>query len=136
MKLIGFNFTKFDLEKKSDNLKDLKISTEINIIDIKESKSNFFNTSDTLILVKFEYIINYEKNIANLKFYGNLLISLGKEQVIEVLNQWNNKTLPVEFKVNLFNLILRKSSAKALQFEEDLNLPSHIPLPSFKKKKQ
>ncbi|MCX6750849.1 MAG: hypothetical protein NTZ83_05305 [Candidatus Pacearchaeota archaeon] len=132
MKLIGFNLTKMNLEKKSDNLKDLKVTTGIDISDLKEVKSDFFSSSEGLIAVKFEYTINYEKNIALLKFYGSLIVSVESKQAKEALNQWKDKKLPEGFRLAVFNLILRKASLKALQFEEELNLPPHIPLPSFR----
>jgi len=132
MKLIGFNFTKINLEKKSDNFKNLKITTGIDILNIKGTKSNPFNSSDELIIVEFEYNINYEENIALLKFSGNMIISTESNQVSEILKQWEDKKIPKDFRLNIFNIIFRKSSLKALQFEEELNLPPHIPLPSFK----
>jgi len=136
MRLVGFNFRKMDLEKKSDNLKDLKITAGIDIFDLKEVKSNLFNSSEEIIAVSFEYTINYEKDIAVLKFYGNLLVSVDPQQAKEVLKQWKDKKIPEDFRVSVFNLIFRKSSLKALQFEEELNLPPHIPFPSFKASKK
>jgi hypothetical protein len=133
---VGFNFRKMDLEKKSDNLKELKITAGIDISDLKEVKSNLFNSSEEIIAVSFEYTINYEKDIAVLKFYGNLLVSVDSQQAKEVLKQWKDKKIPEDFRVSVFNLIFRKSSLKALQFEEELNLPPHIPLPSFKAAKK
>jgi hypothetical protein len=133
---VGFNFRKMDLEKKSDNLKDLKISAGIDISDLKEVKSKLFNSSEEIIAVSFEHTINYEKDIAVLKFYGSLLVSVGSQQAKEVLKQWEDKKIPEEFRLSVFNLIFRKSSLKALQFEEELNLPPHIPLPSFKVSKK
>jgi len=132
MKLIGFNLTKMDLEKKSDNLKDLKISTSIDILDVKEVKSDFLNSSGSLMGVKFEYLINYEKDIAFLKFYGNIVVSMDPKQADEITSKWKDKKLPEGFKLAIFNIILRKSTIKALQFEEELNLPLHMPFPSFK----
>lgn len=132
MKLIGFHFTKMDLEKKSDDLKDLKINTEINILDVNEAKNSIFSSQDSLIIIKFEYVINYDKDIASLKFYGNLISSMESKKAKEVLKQWEDKKLPSDFRLNIFNVILKKASLKALQFEEEFNLPSHIPLPSFK----
>ncbi len=132
MRLIGFNFTKMNLEKKSDNLKDLKVTTGIDISKVQEAKSDFFKSPDELIAVNFEYNINYEKDVATLKFYGSLIVSVGSKQAKEVLKQWKDKKLPEDFRLNVFNIILKKSSLRALQFEEELNLPPHIPLPSFK----
>jgi len=132
MKLVGFNFTKINLEKKSSDLKDLKINTGIDISEITEANSDIFKSSDKLIAIKFEYNIKYEKNIATLNFFGNLVVSLEPEQAKDILKQWKKKKMPDEFRLNIFNIILRKSSLKALQFEEELNLPPHIPLPSFR----
>jgi len=132
MRLIGFNFTKMNLEKKSDNLKDLKVTTGIDISDVQEAKSDFFKSPDELIAVKFEYNVNYEKDVAALKFYGSLIVSVESKIAKEILKQWKNKKIPEEFRLNIFNLILKKSSLKALQFEEEFNLPPHIPLPSFR----
>jgi hypothetical protein len=50
----------------------------------------------------------------------------------EILKQWESHIIPEEFKIPLFNIILKKSNFKALELEEDLLLPSHIPMPSIK----
>jgi hypothetical protein len=121
-----------DLEKKSNSIKDLKITTGIDILDIKEVKSNLFKSSDELVIVQFEYTINYEKDVASLKFKGNLVLSVEPNQAKEILKQWKDKKIPEEVRLSMFNIILRKSSLKALQFEEDFNLPPHIPIPSFR----
>lgn len=135
MKLAGFNLTKINLEKKSNNLKEVKISTSIDVLDVKSVKSDLFKSQEGLLGINFEYIINYEKDIASLKFQGNMLISLGLKQADEVLDSWKGKKLPEDFRLAVFNLIFRKSSIKALKFEEELNLPPHIPFPSFKSQK-
>jgi hypothetical protein len=132
MKLIGFSLTKADLEKKSDNFKDLKISTGIDISDLKEVESDMFSSKDEILAVKFQYTINYEKDIAFLKFYGNVILSVDSKQAREALNEWKEKKLPEEFRLAVFNTIFRKASIKALQIEEEFNLPPHIPLPTFK----
>jgi hypothetical protein len=99
---------------------------------LHEAKSDFLKSSDELIAVKFEYTITYEKDVAVLKFYGAIVVSVESKQAKEILKQWKDKKVPEEFRLNIFNIILRKSSLRALQFEEEFNLPPHIPLPSFK----
>jgi hypothetical protein len=46
-----------------------------------------------------------------------------------VLKKWKNKKIEDEVRVPLFNLILTKCNLKALQFEEEFGLPTHIPFP-------
>jgi hypothetical protein len=132
MKLIGFNLTKMNLEKKSDNFKGMKINSGIDILEIKEVNSPIFNSQDKILLIRFNQYVNYDQDIANLSFYGNLIISTGQGQVKEILNKWEDKKLPEDFKLIIFNLIFKKITLKALQMEEELNLPPHIPFPSFK----
>ncbi len=135
MKLMGFNLIKINLEKKSNKLKDAKISTSIDVSEVKGIKSDLLKPQESLIGIEFEYIINYEKEIALLNFQGNLLVSLDSKQAEEVLHSWKDKKLPEEFRLTIFNIIFRKASLKALKFEEELNLPPHIPFPSFKPQK-
>ena len=45
---------------------------------------------------------------------------------------WKDKKMPDDFRNTLFNLILRKASLKALQLEEEMNLPIHMQLPTLK----
>lgn len=132
MKIVGFNFTKMNLEKKSNNLKDLKVTTEMDILDIQEAKAEFLKSSEDLIAIKFEYTVNYEKDIALFKFNGGLVVSVESKQSKEILKQWKDKKVPEDFKLGIFNVILKKSSLKALQFEEEFGLPTHISMPFFK----
>ena len=129
---MGFNFNKINVEKFSDNLTELKINTNIDISDINEVKPGSFKTKEILLGIKFNYTINYEPNFAKIEFSGNVLVSLDPKIAKNILKEWEDKKIPDDFKTHLFNLIMRKSSIKALEFEEDMNLPYHIPLPVLK----
>ena len=132
MKVLGFNFTKINIEKLSEITKDLKIGTSIDVPDIKEIDSDMFKTKEKFLAVKFSHTINYEPDLAKLEFSGNVLISLDYEKVEEVIDMWKDKKMPEDFRLSLFNLIMRKCSIKALELEENVNLPYHIPMPSLK----
>ena len=132
MKLLGFNFTKILVEKHKDRVEDLKIGTRIDISDIKEAKSTMLKTKDEVLAIKFAYGLDYEPEMAKLDLEGNLIISLESKKARETLKEWKNKKMPEDFKIPLFNVILRKSSLKALQLEEEMNLPIHMQLPSLK----
>ena len=132
MRLIGFNFTKINAEKKSNDLKKLNLTVGIDISDIKKAESKIISSSEEILLIGFEYKINYEKDIASLLFNGNMIISVDSSQAKEILTQWKDKKISEEIRTSLFNIILKKASIKAFQFEDELNLPPHIPLPTFK----
>lgn len=133
MKLAGFNFNKLSVEKYSDNYSDLKINTNIDVLEIGEVKSEIFKLKEQMIAISFKNILNYEPKIAKIEFTGNLILGVEPKIAREILKDWKEKKIPPEFRVSLFNVILRKCHVKALELEEDLNLPLHIQMPSIKK---
>ena len=133
MRPIGFNFEKINIEKLSDKAENIKINTKIDISDIKEIKSTLFKTKEGIVKVKFIYDINYDPGFAKVEFEGNVLFSLESKEAKDLVNQWKKKKISEDFRTDLFNFILRKSNLKALQLEDEMNLPLHIPMPSLKK---
>jgi hypothetical protein len=136
MKIIGFNFNKINIEKLSNKAENLKINTNINISEINEIKSDIFNAKEELIQVKFLYNINYDPDFAKIEFKGDILLAIEQKEAKKILKQWKNKEMSENIKTMLFNVILRKSNLKALQLEDEINLPLHIPLPSLKQKEE
>lgn len=133
MRLIGFNFSKISVEKLAEKRpKDLKMSTNINVSEIKPIKSEFFKTKDDILASKFIYTINYEPSYAKVEFEGTILLAVDSKVAKIVLKQWKEKKMPAEFNMVIFNIIMMKSNIKALQLEEELNIPYHIPLPTLK----
>jgi hypothetical protein len=136
MKLIGFNFTKISVEKIGKISKDLKINTSINIDSIDEVKNEMIKSKDTFLNIKFNYKINYDPKIALIDFSGNIAISVDSKTGKEILKDWKSKKIDDNNRIIIFNAILRKSNVKALQLEEEMNLPLHFQLPSLKSKKE
>tara|TARA_Y100000034_G_C6694823_1_gene306115 strand:+ start:128 stop:529 length:402 start_codon:yes stop_codon:yes gene_type:complete len=132
MKVIGFNFKKISAEKTSDNFKDLKINTNINVLNIKQIKSEVFQSKEELVELEFDYSIDYNPNIAKISLSGVILIMVDSKIVKDFIKQWKKKKIPDEYKVLIFNIILKKSNLKGMQLEDELNLPLHIPLPSVR----
>lgn len=135
MKLAGFNFTKYNIEKKSNDYKNLKISSGINIESIEEVKSNILKTKETLLIVKWKFNVNYEPKIASIELAGNLIIGLESKKSKEILKKWDKKEIDEEFNIKILNIILKKCNIKSVQFEDDFSLPIHFKLPSLKGKK-
>ena len=65
-------------------------------------------------------------------FEGSILLALEKEEAKEFLKAWKKKEVPKDKVLPLYNFILKKCSVRALQLEEELGLPSHIPFPQIK----
>lgn len=133
MKLVGFNFKKVYIEKLSDSLKDLKFNTKIHIDEISSVESKIFKDEEELIKITFTYNINYDPDIAKIELGGNLLLAIEKTLSKGIVEGWKERKMSEDFRIILFNLILKKANIRALELEDQMNLPLHIPLPTLKK---
>jgi len=136
MKLIGFNINKISAEKISSDFKGLKIENSIKIEEISSTKTDFFKKNEEVIQVLFDYTLNYNPNLAKLAFSGSLILLMDEKEAKNILKQWESKKISEETKLPLFNLILRKTNIRALELEDELNLPLHLNLPSLKSQKK
>ena len=132
MKLLGFNFESLSVEKIKNRVENLKINTNIDISEIKELKNEVLKTKEVLMQVTFLYSVKYEPEFAEVNLKGNILLSIEEKLGKEVFKEWKKKKMPGSFQVALFNIILKKATIKALELEDEVNLPLHIPLPSLK----
>ena len=132
MRVLGFNFDKISVEKLKSKPENLKISTNIDISEIKDLKNEVLKTKEDLLQVTFSYSVKYEPGYAVIELKGNILLSLDEKLAKDVLKEWKRKKMPETFRIALFNMILRKSTVKSLELEDELGLPLHMPLPSIR----
>lgn len=134
MKIIGFNFDKINIEKLPGKTeKNLEVKTNIDIFEIKEIKSENTLMKEDFIGVQFMFNVNYDPDFAKINLSGNVLFAIDQKLSKDILKQWEDKKMPEDFRILLFNVILRKANLKALELEEEMNLPLHVPMPSLKK---
>lgn len=136
MKIVGFNFQKINAEKLGNKSGNLKVNTKINVSEIKKIKSDFLKAKEEFVSVDFTYDIDYNPGFAKLQFSGKAIFSMEPKETKNILKDWKNKKISEDFKILLFNIIIKKSSLKALELEEDLNLPFHLPFPSVRKEQK
>jgi hypothetical protein len=129
MKIIGFDFTKMLAEKTGKSFSNLKIGNQINIKDIIELKEEVIKNKESVLDVSFIYDVIYEEDVGKISFEGRMLVVVDLKDAKEILKEWKDKKLQELFRIPLFNAILRKVGLKALQLEEELNLPPHFNLP-------
>jgi hypothetical protein len=133
MKIVGFSFSKIHVEKALGDFKDIKINNSIDISSIEKVNNEILNKKEDLITVAFKFSIKYEENVAKIEFEGTTLLAMEPKEAKRLLDEWKNKKLSDDFKVPIFNVILRKSNIRALTLEDEMNLPPHVNLPSLKK---
>ncbi len=131
MQVIGFNFKKIQAEKKNLSKDKLTIDSNVNIQNITEEKIEAVKDKPVLKF-DFNFTVNYKPDVAEIKLQGMVLLMVEKDQSKMIFKKWKNKEVLEEIRVPLFNLILTKCNLKALMLEEELSLPTHIPLPRIK----
>jgi hypothetical protein len=133
MRLAGFNFKKISAEKLSDKTEGVKLNANIDVAAIEEIKSSMFQSKESLLGIKFSYVLDYKPDFAKIDFRGDLILSVDPKQAKTILKDWETKKLDDDFRIDLFNIILRKSGIRALELENELNIPLHMPMQQFKK---
>lgn len=134
MRLVNFGFNKISVERTGDSIENLKFNTKIDISSIDSLKSEF-KLKDELVKVDFAYSVLYEPNFAKIELAGSFVLSMDPKIAKEILNNWKDKQTSEEFRRIIFNVILKKSNIKALELEDELGLPIHIPLPTLSSEK-
>lgn len=132
MRILGFTFTKFFVDKKTTDIRNIKIGNNIDISSIDPVKNDITKEKEDFLAVWFKFNVDYGE-LAKIELEGNVLVAMPPKEAKEVVKQWKDKKLPDEFKVQIFNLIIRKCDIKALEFESEFNLPPHLQLRSLKK---
>ena len=127
MKLIGFNLTRILIERKEKIQGQLKVDQNIDISDVKTEKIPI--TDNEALRIYFKFFINYSEDSAKLKFEGSVLGLSDKEEHKKFIEEWKKKKIPEDVRTGLFNFIMNKCNIKALNLEDDMGLPYHIPMP-------
>ena len=135
MKLIGLSFDKISAEKTGEKLEGVKVDSNIEITDIKKADFNLLKDKEEMLDIKFKQTIQYSPDYAKLEFKGMMIISLDFKEAKELLKNWQkSKKIPDELQLTFLNIIITRSAPKAMQLEEDLGIPFHIPLPRIARK--
>lgn len=127
MRIIGFSLTKILIERKEELEGQLKISQNININDIKKQKIPISN--EEALKITFNFVIEYSENSGKLNFEGYTILLPETKKMKEILKSWKDKQISEELRVPLFNFIMNKCNIRALDLEDELGLPPHVPMP-------
>lgn len=133
--IIGFNLTKILIEREKEVKGQITIKYNIDIPEVKKETLNISKDKDILSF-DFKFTINYEPKLASILFEGNVLLLAEPKESKEILKGWKKKEGIENVRMLVYNTVLSKCSIKSLELENDLNLPSHLPLPKITPSKQ
>src|SRR3989344_4911567 len=134
MQIIGFTLNKISIERKEKQQGKLEIKQNINIDDISTDKINI--SDKEIIQTSFTFSVNYSPDFARVELKGQIVLLPEKEELKDILKDWKKKQISERFRIPLFNFIMSKCNIKALDLEDELNLPLHVPMPRISPKKE
>ncbi len=142
MQVIGFNFTKIGVDRISGALRPSAINTNIEFNDMVPESIPLLKDQEAL-RVLFKFSVTYhdssqkkEVKQGEVSFEGTIIIATPRGQAKDIIKGWKKKELPTDVQFPLFNLILRRCTPKALDLEDQVGLPTHIPLPHLSPKSE
>jgi len=133
MKIIGFNISKILIERENPIKGKLEIKSGLDIADIKKEEVPISEKPG--LKFDFSYKVDYNPNIAKLEIKGSLITLDDDNESKEILEAWKKKKYEHKSKVPIFNFIMSKCNIKAIQLEDEMGLPIHIPLPKLRNNK-
>ncbi len=134
MQIIGFNLTKI-LAEKSAPFKKANIINDISFTNVEKAQLDLLKKESEASKISFSYALQYEdpnkkeNRLARLLFEGFVILSMTKEESKEVIKSWKKKQLPQHMHISLFNAILHKCTPRAVYLQDEISLPSHLPIP-------
>ena len=129
MQIIGFNFKKISVERKKDIKGKLEVKTDLSIDQLEKDE---ISIAGDILRFFYTYSINYEPGYAEIVFKGEVLITPNNPRDIKkIMKEWKKKKISDDIRLFVFNFIMAKCNLKALQLEEELALPLHIPFPKL-----
>lgn len=135
MPIVGFNFERINVEKKSPIKGKVQIKSNVSITDVNEEKLPTGKTKMEGLKFNFDFTINYEPNLGNINLKGHVYFLDDPKIIKDIFKQYKkDKQIPPEVTMQIINTILLKSTVKALNLAQEVNLPPHLPLPQITNK--
>lgn len=132
MTIVGFNFTKLNIENKGVFKPNEKIDSNLKINDIVPEKTAV-DVSKDIVKFLFEFTVEYA-GAGNAVLCGEVVYLDEPEKIKELLEEWKNKkVVSAELLQQILNTVLFRCNIKALMMSQDVNLPPHFQLPRIEK---
>ncbi len=131
--LLGFNYNKISCQKYPNFKGKLEVKPNINIVSIEKHELNLIKQD--AIKVVFSFNVNY-KDLADVTLDGEMILRTDSKTQKEVLKGWKEKKFDQEIQTMILNLIMQKASIRAIELEDEMNLPIHIRIPRLEVSKK
>jgi len=130
MAVVGFGFTKINVERKNKVTGKVEIKNNAAINSVEKEELTLGDIKQDALKFGFSFTVKYEPDMANIILEGEVLWVEKKEGIDAAIKQWKKeKKIKPEIMTPVLNAVLQKSNMQALILAKELNLPPPIPLP-------
>ncbi|NOZ81305.1 MAG: hypothetical protein GXP63_06565 [DPANN group archaeon] len=130
MTIVGFNFTKIHVEKKTPLKGKINISNNVSIKDVHKADLSLGDAKQEGLRYVFLFTSTYDPDVGNIELGGDVLFIGDKARTKRILDAWKkDKQVPSEEMTAILNTVLAKSNVEALLMSREVNLPPPIPMP-------
>ncbi len=133
MPILGFNFNKITVERKTAAKGKVGVSNNIKLKGVEEAKLKSKDGKQSSIKVDFEFVSKYEPKLGEISLDGSLVYMGDAEKLKDAPKMFKKeKKLPPEIVAQVMNTVLARCHIQALMESQAVGLPSPIALPRVK----
>ena len=133
MNLLGFKFTKMDIERKKELDKKTTIKNSIKIENIEKEKLEIPIKTGVPLKYSFSFISEYQPNAGKIELLGEIIYLEKETKAKEILKEWDkDKKIEEGIQQNLFRLIINKCKIEVMILTKDVPLPHPLIMPPQK----
>ena len=130
MAIVGFEFTKINVNKKEAAKGKVNISNNVGIVDLQKSDLQLGATKQSGIKFVFEYKSAYEPDFAHIELGGIVVYLTDEKDAEKIISDWKKeKKLNKDVAEKIINNILTKCNIQSIILSNTVNLPPPVPMP-------
>jgi hypothetical protein len=130
MAIVGFEFTKIEVQKQETAKGKINISNNVGIVDVQKSNLELGKTKQSGVRFLFEYKSLYEPKFAKIELGGIILYLTDDKSAKEIVESWKKeKKIKKEIAEKIMNSILTKCNIQSIILSNTVNLPPPVPMP-------
>lgn len=130
MPIVGFNFTKINMERKQVDVKgEIKVNNNFSIKDIESKEVTIGRTKEKVLKFTFEFISKYEPELATLLLGGEILYLSDAKVQADVMKEWKkSKKMLSAVTPELVSAIVNRCNVESVVLSREINLPPPVPM--------
>ena len=133
MAVIGFNFSRINVERKEAAKGKINVSNNVSITNIEQTSIPLGKEKQNVLRFSFEFTSKFDPDIGNIILGGNLLFLEDDKKIKEIHTNWKkDKSVPKDIMSGILNTVLSRCNIQALILSQEVNLPPPVPLPKVR----